>query len=810
MDEHSLECLDFYRVREVLARHAMTGLGRRLAAAIQPIARRELVERWFRQIHELQERVEEHGMPPFGGITDVRETVENCAPPLHVSVDDVARIGSTLEGTHAISEYLRDVPESHTELQHLVSRIGDFSTIAARIRDVIDSDGQVRDDASPKLARIRNDIRRASDSIHQTVERLLRDNDVKRLLQYSSHTFHNDRLVLPLRAECRGRLPGIVHRTSDSGATIYVEPAAAVEANNEISNLRIAETEEINRLLWDLTHEIYVNSAEIIKTLDALAVLDLIVAKVRFAKTYDARCPELIDDCAIHMRQARHPILLDLAREQADADGKPHEVVAVDYRLGDDFDLLVVTGPNTGGKTVLLKTIGLLSLMVQAGLPVPVAEGSRTGLFSNILIDIGDEQSMQQSLSTFSAHMKRLLDMLKRAALKTLVLIDELGAGTDPDEGAAIGRALLDEFLRLQCRAVVTTHIGALKSFALTRERAENGSVEFDHETLRPTYHLRIGEAGSSNAIEIAQRLGMSRRMVSAARQNLSHRAKALRSALAGAESAKRRAEQARHAAETARTDADRTQAEATKAKVTLEQQQADFQEWVSRVAHLQPGDPVRVRDFDRDGKIVRLRVDQHRAEVDVGSFAVEVALGDILPPQTPAPPPKPARPQPAKPAKPARRERPAGERGKTRPAPKPTPRPPKPQPNVPAMSEKAAAALKPGDRVYAKRFHRQGTVVRVKAQKRLAIIDVGLLEIEVPFDGLADPDAARGAEQPRRQKRGAGKSAPRDGRRTTKPATTEPAARKPESAEQPEKPTPDAGPQKTDPPPAETGPASS
>ena len=750
MDVHALECLDFYRVRELLARRAMTGLGRRLAEGILPIARRELVERWHAQVAELQALIESRGIPPFGGITDVRAAVKDCAPPLSVSVDDVARIGDALDGTHAIADYLQDLPEGVPELRHLVERIGDFRTIADRIRAVIDRDGQVRDDASPKLSQVRREIAKATDAIHHTVDRLLRDADVKRLLQFSSHTFHNDRLVLPVRAECRGRLPGIIHRTSDSGATIYVEPAAAVEANNQISSLRIEETEEINRLLWALTHEIYLNATEILKTLDTLAVLDLIVAKVRFAQEFDARCPELLDSGAVHVRQARHPLLLDMIRQQRAAGVAAADITPVDYRLGDDFDLLVVTGPNTGGKTVLLKTIGLISLMVQAGLPVPVAEGSRLGLFANVLIDIGDEQNMQQSLSTFSAHMRRMLDMLRHAGPKVLVLIDELGAGTDPDEGAAIGRAMLDELLRLQCRCAVTTHIGALKGFALTRERAENGSVEFDYETLQPTYHLRIGQAGASNAIEIAQRLGMSKRLVAAAKRNLSQRARTLRTALAGSETAKKEAELARADAEAARADARARHDEAVHAKAQFEKQQADFTEWVTRVAHLQPGDPVRVRDFDRDGKIVRLRLDQHRAEVDVGAFSVEVALGDVLPPQAPPPPPKPPSPAatPAKPPKPKQR------------VPKPPPKPqaaasppPRTRDEPPPMSPQQARALRPGEQVYARRFHRLGTVVRVNEPRQTVVVDVGLLEIEVPFDGLAKPRTGRPKAKPRPSK---------------------------------------------------------
>ncbi len=761
MDDHSLERLDFFRVREIVARYALTGLGRSLTANIHPVSRLPLVKRWLAQVVELQRLVEDRGMPPLGGITDVREVVQRCAPPLRVTVEEVAQVGTTLAGTHHVAEYLRDLPEDFPELRHLADRVGDFRTIADRIGAVIDERGQVRDDASHKLRRVRAEIGDAVRQIDQTVARILREPSVRRLLQYANHTFHGDRLVVPLRTEYRGRLPGIVHRVSDSGATLYVEPAEVVELNNRISNLRSEEQEEVGRLLWDLAHEIHLNGREIHKTLETLGVLDLIVAKLRFARDFEARCPQIGDDGTLSVREARHPLLLELARQRQAAGESPGEVVPIDYRLGVDFNLLIVTGPNTGGKTVTLKTVGLLSLMVQAGIPVPVAAGSELGVFSTVLIDVGDEQSMQQSLSTFSAHLTRLVAMLQHAGPRSLLLIDELGAGTDPDEGAALGRAIMDELLRLHCRSIVTTHLGALKGFALTREGAENACVEFDVQTLRPTYHLVLGEPGSSNAIDIAGRLGMPRRLVNAAYRNLSHKARALHSAIEGTRVVKRQAEHARREAETAKLQADRKVEEADAARTQLERQQADFHQWVQRVVHLQSGDPVRVRDFDRDGKIIRLRLDQQRAEVDVGAFSVEVPLGDVLPPQTPAPP---AKPRPMLPPTPVRRPKqhsqPArpnvptgGPQTGTGPASPPQPAEPAPRPALPSLTHEQAAGLRPFDPVYVQRFHREGRVVRLALTKKLAVVNMGLLEVEVPFDGLAmapKPKEPRPSKPPR------------------------------------------------------------
>jgi len=792
MDAHTLERLDFPRIRQLLAGYALTGLGRALAENIRPIGRTALIKRWLAQVVELQRLIEERGLPPFGGITDIREILQRCGPPLRVSVAEVSQVGATLAGTHAVATYLRDLPDSYPELRHLAGRVGDFGSIADRIRAVIDERSQVRDSASPKLAGLRREIEQATLAIRQTVERLLQDPGIRRLLQYPNFTFHGDRMVLPLRVEYRGRLPGIVHRLSDSGATMYVEPAEVVELNNRISNLRSAEQEEIGRLLWELSHEIHLNVREIRRTLDALAVIDLIAAKVRFAADYQMHCPPIGVAGTLNVRRARHPLLVELARARQSSGGAPLEVVPIDYRLGQDFNLLIVTGPNTGGKTVALKTIGLLVLMVQAGLPVPVEAGSEFGVFSNVLIDVGDEQSLQQSLSTFSAHMTRIIEMLRQAGPGSLLLIDELGAGTDPDEGAALGRAILEELLRLRCRAVVTTHLGALKGFALMHEGAENACVEFDSQTLRPTYHLALGEPGQSNALDVAQRLGLSRRLIAAARRYLSRKARLLHAALEGTRAVKRRAEEARRHADAAKLEAERAASEASAARAQLEQQQAAFAQWVQRVVHLKPGDAVRVRDFDRDGKIVRLKLDQQRAEVDVGTFSVEVPLGDVLPPETPAPPPPPPRPprppMADKPRRPAVGAATAG--GMTAGGARPEPardKGPRPRPPGPPLTDEQIARLQPLDAVYVKRFHREGRLVRLKPARRVAVVSVGLLEVEVPYDGLAMPPEARAAKPAAASEHKPATEAPKSDAESEVPpaaaSATEPSASPPSSA---------------------------
>ncbi len=814
MDAHTLDCLEFDRIRELLAECAMTHLGAGLARSVRPSGRFQVVQRWLDQYQELVAARETIDLPPLGGVTDVRELVKRSEPPLRLSVEEVAQIGHTLAATHGVSAWLARLPENSPELRFLAERIGDFKTIADRIARVIDERSRVRDEASDKLRRIRRRIVEASAEIGEAVKRLLRDPEVTRLLQYHNHTFHGDRYVLPVRAECRGRVSGIIHRSSDSGATLYVEPAQVVELNNELSRLRADEQEEINRLLWELVHEVHINAAAVLGTLDSLAILDLVVAKLRFAERFELTAPKVNQEGRVSVRGARHPLLVDILRRRSegtrpegrasggDGPGTANGVVPIDYRLGDDFDMLIITGPNTGGKTVTLKTVGLLCLMAQAGLPIPAERGADVGLFQNIMIDIGDEQSLQQSLSTFSAHLARIMDMLKRANRRTLVLIDELGAGTDPDEGAAIGRALLDELLRRHCRCVVSTHLGALKGYALARKRVENGSVEFDPITLRPTYHLRIGEPGNSNAIDIAQRLGMPNRVIAAARRNLARKGRELQRAIAGSLDSKRDAEAARSKADTARREAEDARGVADAARARFEQQQADFQAWVARVVHLRPGDAVRVRNFDRDGRIVRMQIDQQRAEVDVGRFTVEVPLGDILPPETPAPPPRPVVAAPAvaadrKPRSPkaAAANGPAASRQSSPPRPRPRPQDAQ-HPAAPPLTDEQADALHPGDSVYVKRFHREGRVVRVSMAKRVASVTVGVLEMELPFSGLSMPIADRRPPKPRKHRAAPASVGDSEGGRPSEhppaaaapaaaaPATAAPAAAAPASAE--------------------------
>ncbi len=637
MDAHTLEKIEFAQIRELLAGFTHCGMGRVLARELTPASQYGLVVRAQEHVRQMGHAVEERGRPPLAGVHDVRELVRQAVPPSALEPDEFATIAETLAATQGLRVWFDDLPETCPLIRTLGERVGDFRIIADEIQRAIDPRGNVRDEASDKLRSIRRTIEKARQQAVTIADRLLRSSHVVRMLQYAGSTFHDDRVVFPLRAEHRGRLPGIVHRSSDSGATLFVEPAELVELNNSISHLRADESKEISRIIWRLGQTVHHNETEILRTLDALAELDLLVAKVQFGRAFSMKCPEINRHGIVRLIEARHPLLLALAREAEQEGREPHEVVPIDVRLGDDFDMLMVTGPNTGGKTVALTTIGLLTAMTQAGLPIPAEQGSTLPVFDDVLIDVGDEQSLQQSLSTFSAHMSHLLEMLEAARPRTLVLIDELGAGTDPEEGAALGRAVMEELLRVGCRAILTTHLGVLKAAAFTLERVENAAVEFDVETLAPRYRLLIGEPGNSNALVIAARLGLPQRIVDAARGHLSSQHQMLRRAIKGTSRVRRRAEQARKEAETAKREADTARGNYQKELETLQNQQLDFRQWTQRIAALRPGDPVEVTRFDRTGRIVRMELHRQRAVVSVGALDIEVPIAELRPVDAPA-----------------------------------------------------------------------------------------------------------------------------------------------------------------------------
>ncbi len=635
MDRFTLDKIEFDAVRRILAGFCACSPGKALARRIGPSRTPQTVTRWLDETTQMVAAVRDVGPPPFGGITDISDAVKRAEPGAGAGAEDYARIASTLDAAGRLRAYLVALPEKLDLLTALAGEITPFDAEVDAIRAIIDSDGTVRDDASRRLGLLRREIAETARKIHEVIYGYLRKPEVTRLLQHAQVTLHGDRYVLPVKADNRGRLPGVVHRTSNTGATVFVEPNASVEMNNHLADLYVDERREVQLLLNTLAVRIAPRHDAIAATMRAVARIDLLSAKAQYAYRFDMTCPAVTERGPLQFSQARHPLLIAQADHQ-ERTGVPadqrHPVVPIDVRLGSDFDLLVITGSNTGGKTVTLKTTALLAVMALSGMHIPTQRGATMPIFRDIFIDIGDEQSLEQSLSTFAAHVKRLHYILRKADKASLVLLDELGAGTDPDEGGAIGQAVLDELRTVGCVGMITTHLSVLKAYAMNHPRVDNASVEFDTRTLSPTYHLRIGTPGESHAITVAAHLGMPKRLTAAARKHLGRQGKQFRKAIQATSTARQQAESARAEAREAKLAAE-DRGEVYEAKLAdLHRLQGEFETWLASLGEMQAGDEVMVPSLGKPGRLVRMELHKQQAVVDVDSLQVEVPLKQLMP----------------------------------------------------------------------------------------------------------------------------------------------------------------------------------
>jgi DNA mismatch repair protein MutS2 len=635
VDSFTLTKIEFDAIRCILADFCSCSLGKMLAGRIGPSRNPEVIHRWQDQTSQMVRTVREVGLPPFGGVTDISEAMRRATPGAGVSGEDFAQIAAALEGAGNIRTFLLALPEDLDKLHELASQIGTFEGEVEAIRAVVAPDGRVLDDASERLAELRGQIASVTRQIHDSIYSYLQNPEVARLLQNPTVTLHGDRYVLPVKAENRGRLPGVVHRASNTGATVFVEPNESVELNNRLADLHDDERREVQRLLGQLAVRVHARADAIESTLRILAQIDVLSAKAQYAYQFDMTCPEISERGVLQLSQARHPLLIDQAWRQEKAglgEEKRHRVVPIDVRLGSDFDVLVITGSNTGGKTVTLKTVAVLAAMGQSGMHIPARRGATMPVFRDIFIDVGDEQSLQQSLSTFGAHTKRTKYILRKADKASLVLLDELGAGTDPDEGSAIGQAVLDEMLRIGCLGMVTTHLSALKAYAFNHDRVDNASVEFNTKTLRPTYRLRIGTPGESHAITVARQLGLPRRITTAAKSHLTNLGKQFRRAIRATAVARQSAEEARAKAQTAELAA-LNQQEVYQAKLAdLHRLQEEFETWLASLPEWEAGQEIMVPSLNKTGRLVRLELHRQIALVECDGLQVEVPLRELIP----------------------------------------------------------------------------------------------------------------------------------------------------------------------------------
>ncbi len=530
MNEKVLKTLEYNKITERLEGYAYSDFAKELCRNLIPLSDLEEIQKNQAQTSDAYRRIVQKGSISFSGIRDIRASFQRLKVGSVLGMGELLAVSSLLETTNRVKAFSRsdttDLPDD--TLDGLFVRLEPLTVLNHELTRCIISEEEMADEASPTLKDIRRSMQIANERIRSQLNTIVNSQSTKGYLQETVVTMRNGRYCIPVKQEYRGQVPGMIHDQSSSGSTLFIEPMAVVKLNNDRKELSIKEQEEIERILAILSNQTAEHMEEILENFHILTQLDFIFAKALLSKDMKGSEPKLNKNGVLVLKQARHPLL------------DPKKVVPSNIHLGEEFDLLVVTGPNTGGKTVSLKTVGLLSLMGQAGLHIPAFEGSELAVFEEIYADIGDEQSIEQSLSTFSSHMTNIVKILEKADANSLVLFDELGAGTDPTEGAALATAILSFLHNMKIRTMATTHYSELKVFALSTKGVENACCEFDVETLRPTYRLLIGIPGKSNAFAISGKLGLPDYIIADAKQRITEQDVEFEDLIADLENSKR------------------------------------------------------------------------------------------------------------------------------------------------------------------------------------------------------------------------------------------------------------------------------
>lgn len=561
MNKH-FKALEFDRIQDILSTYTSSPDATEMAKDLKPAAELRDAQDLLQETLDAHMLLAKFGGPSFGGLVNVNNRLYIAATGGVLGMGDLLSVGSTLRTLRGLTDWYASCEGVDTSLTKYFMAITPQKFLEDKIYTSILSEDRMADDASAALKDIRRRMHAQENKIRDRLDHIIHSDHYATVLQDSIVTVRNGRYVVPVKREHRNEIAGLVQDTSDSGATVFIEPMSVVDANNEIKELMGKEREEIERILTELSEEAGAIYNETKLSYESAVYLDLVFAKAQMAYSMKAAAPDLNRDGMIDLKKARHPLI------------DPKKVVATNIRLGEDFDTLVITGPNTGGKTVSIKTVGLLTLMASAGLMIPVADGSKVCVFPKVFADIGDEQSIEQSLSTFSAHMTNIVSILKEADENSLVLIDELGAGTDPVEGAALAISILEQLHTQGAKVMATTHYAELKAYALNTPRVENASCEFNIETLSPTYRLIIGAPGRSNAFAISSHLGMPDSIVERAKSLVSEEntefesvVEKLEQSRAALDAEKERAEELSKEAAKQKEEAEKTKAEIEKLK---------------------------------------------------------------------------------------------------------------------------------------------------------------------------------------------------------------------------------------------------
>ena len=630
MDSHSLHVLEYKKILDRLVAHTSNGIGRDFASQLEPLPYPETVIRRLQETREARLLRDHDAGIPLGGIRDIRETLERARIKTQLTGFELLEVMYTSAASRKVRLFLVNRRDKVPVLSEMGSNLPVLQLLESRIETCIGDGGEVKDGASAELGRIRSQMKIASARLNDRLQGLLGSERTRTHIQEFVVTVREGRYCIPVKAEHARAFGGIIHDSSQSGATVFVEPAQTVELGNELKQLALKEEQEVARILRELSALTASYYDELQRVVTILGHMDVIHAKAILAEEMDAVEPALNRRGVVKLYAARHPLLSG-------------NVTPIDIEVGDRFTTLLITGPNTGGKTVTLKTIGLLTIMTQAGLQIPAGPDSDIALFDQVFADIGDEQDIQQSLSTFSAHLKNIVRIVETAGSNALVLMDEVGSGTDPAEGAALAKSLLDHLMLTGARVVATTHYGELKEYAYSRAGVENSSVEFNTETLSPTYKLLIGVPGSSNAFYIASRLGLRDEIIEDARAYLSTRDIETGELLQQIEKSRKATVEAEKQARTAREEAYRARDEyqmrvqqITEAQRTVRlQAQEEAREVIRRASDKAENilrDLDRLNKGARKGPAVRQRINTLRTETFAALREPEPVQEDLAP----------------------------------------------------------------------------------------------------------------------------------------------------------------------------------
>ena len=687
MDQKSLKVLEYNKIIDLLATKASSSLGLKYIEELTPSSEYEEVKDMLEETSEAQAILVKRGHVNLGGIQDVSDSVKRAEIGAVLDPGSLLKISGSLRAARNLKRSLDSGEEedfNYPRIQALSNALYVYRDIEDEIDNAIISEVEISDNASPTLRSIRRGILQKNQSIRSKLNSIISSTTYQKYLQDAIISVRGDRFVVPVKAEYRSQVAGIIHDQSSSGATLFIEPMSIVEMNNELRKLKLDEQEEIEKILAELTRMVGEVAGDILSNQIILGKLDFAFAKVKLSIAMKAIEPVLNDDKHINIKNGRHPLL--------DSD----KVVPNNIYLGEDFDTLVITGPNTGGKTVTIKTIGLFALMTQSGLHIPADYGSSMCVYDNVFADIGDEQSIEQSLSTFSSHMTKIVGILNEVTSDSLVIFDELGAGTDPVEGAALAIAILEDVNMAGAKCIATTHYSELKNYALTKPRVENAAVEFDVNTLSPTYKLLIGVPGKSNAFEISRKLGLKNYIIDRAKEFINTDNIELEDVLQNVEKNRIKAEQERAEAEQLKKEIEEIKAEYDRKleKLTISREK------MMEKARSEAFSITRQAKEEADNILRELRSMEMEMASKEKNRKIEALRKEL-----------------------------ADSMGNLQPSVKSM--------IVPKVSNKEIKDLKPGDEVKVITLNQDGSVVSVDKKKKEAVVQIGIMKMTLPFKAL-------------------------------------------------------------------------